>query len=133
MALKRLKIDNESDAYVLAISCHQKSIKLAWEINRAINCDLQSSKEYENNIYFIDSVEGFPYFNWNNPDGRFTIHLVGNRSENALLVPSQKQIDFFFVVTGFYAELDFEEGVKKIKEISSVLTAFPVVLDKIKK
>ncbi|MFT4754409.1 MAG: hypothetical protein ACI85Q_001968 [Salibacteraceae bacterium] len=132
MALKRLKINNETDAFVLAISCHQKSIKLAWEINRAINCDLRSSDIYENNIYFVHSVEGFPYFNWTNPDNRFTIHLIGNRSETSLLVPHQKQIDYYFVMTGFYEELDFEEGVKKIKQIPSVLTAFPVVLDKIK-
>ncbi|MGB0389925.1 MAG: IPExxxVDY family protein [Salibacteraceae bacterium] len=133
MALKRLVLDNDSDAYVLAISCHQKSTKLAWEINRVLHCELQLVEEYGNNIYFIDSIEGFPYFNWTDPEERFTIHLIGNRSENALLVPSQKQIDYFFVVTGFYAELDFEEGVKKIKQISSVLTAFPVVLDKIKR
>ena len=132
MASKRLKINNESDAFVLAISCHQKSTKLAWEINQAINCDLQSSNDYEDNISFIDNIDGFPYFNWTNPDNRFTIHLVGNRSEKSLLVPTQKQIDYFFVITGFYEELDFENGMKKIKQIGSVLTAFPIVLDKIK-
>lgn len=132
MAVKRLKLDNESDAFVLAISCHQKSTKLAWEINRAIDCGLIATEDYENNIYFVPSIVGFPYFNWTNPDERFTIHLIGNRSEASLLVPSQKQIDYFFVVTGFFEELDFEEGVKHIKKIESVLTAFPVVLDKIK-
>ena len=132
MAVKRLKLDSELDAFVLAISCHQKSVKLAWEINRTLNCELQATVDYENNIYFVDNVEGFPYFNWTNPDDRFTIHLIANRSEQSLLVPTQKHIDYFFVVTGFYEELDFEEGVKKIKQIESVLTAFPVKLDKIK-
>lgn len=133
MALKRLVLDNDSDAYVLAISCHQKSTKLAWEINRALSCELQATDDYENNIYFVDSIEGFPYFKWNNPEDRFSIHLLGNRSESSLLVPNQKQIDYFFVVTGFYEELDFERGVKKIKNIPSVLTAFPVTLDKVKR
>ncbi len=132
MAVKRLKLDHESDAFVLAISCHQKSTKLAWEISRAVKCELQATEEYENNIYFVTSVVGFPYFKWTNPDERFTIHLIGNRSEDSLLVPSQKQMDFFFVVTGFFEELDLEEGVNHIKNIESVLTAFPVVLDKIK-
>lgn len=132
MAVKRLTLKNESDAFVLAISCHQKSTKLAWEINRVLDCELQATVEYEGNIYFVTSVEDFPYYKWTNPDGRFTIHLIGNRSERAMLVPSQKMIDYFFVVTGFFEELDFEQGVKNIKKIESVLTAFPVVLDKIK-
>lgn len=132
MALNRINIDQDADPFVLAISCHQKSIKLAWEINRALNCELQSTDEYENNIYFINNVRGFPYFNWEHPSERFTLHLIGNQSESALLVPSQKQIDYFFVVTGLFEELDFEDGVKNIKRIESVLTAFPITLKRIK-
>jgi hypothetical protein len=130
--MKRLKINNETDAFVLAISCHQNSIKLAWEINRALNCELQATTEYENNIYFINDIGGHPYFKMIDPSERFTLHLISNRSEQALLVPSQKQIDYFFVVTGFYEELDFEERAKEIKKINSVLTAFPVTLNKVK-
>lgn len=130
MALKRLDIENDSDALVLAISCHQNSIKMAWEINKALNCQLKATDQYENNIYFIEDLEGFPYFNWVHESEKFMLHLVSNHSEESLLVSSQKQIDYFFVVTGLYEELDFEKGTKKIKQIESVLTAFPITLSK---
>jgi len=132
MAIKRLDIKNESDAWVLAISCHQNSIKMAWEISKALDCQLTATQEYDNSIYFIEDVIGFPYFKWMDDSGRFTLHLISNHSEESLLVPSQKQIDFFFIVTGLYKELDFEEGTKKIKNIGSVLTAFPIQLKNFK-
>jgi hypothetical protein len=132
MGLKRLKINSETDAFVLAISCHQKSIKFAWEINRALNCELQAIQDYQDNIYFIQQLDGHAYFNWTNPSERFTLHLVSNHGEKSLLVPDQKQIDYFLVITGFYEELDFDDALKKIKQIESVLTAFPVTLDKVK-
>ena len=133
MSTKRLQFDSDSDAYVLAISCHQKSIKLAWEINRALNCELVAQSEIEDNIYFIEELKGQAYFKWQDPSQRFTLHLVSNRGEDNLLVPTHKQIDYFFIVTGFYKELDFETGTEKIKKIESVLTAFPVALHKVKK
>jgi len=133
MATKRLHIDTENDAYVLAISCHQKSIKLAWEINRALNCELGAQETLKENIYFIKELADQDYFKWQEPNERYTLHLFSNRGEKSLLVPSQNQIDYFFVVTGLYSELNFEEGTKKIKNIQSVLTAFPITLPQVKK
>ena len=133
MAIKRLDINNESDAFVLAISCHQNSLKMAWEISKALNCQLTATQSYDNSIYFVDDISGFPYFNWMDESGRFTLHLISNHSEESLLVPNQKQIDYFFIVTGLYKELDFENGAKKIKAIESVLTAFPITLKNTKK
>lgn len=133
MAKKSLDINNELDAFVLAISCHQNSLKMAWEISKALDCQLTATQEYDNSIYFVDDISGFPYFNWMDASGRFTLHLISNHSEEALLIPNQKQIDYFFIVTGLYKELDFEKGTKKIKDIGSVLTAFPITLKNTKK
>jgi len=132
MAIKRLDIKNESDAWVLAISCHQNSIKMAWEVSKALNCQLTATQEYDNSIYFIKDISGFPYFKWMDDSERFALHLISNHSEESLLVSSQKQIDYFFIITGLYKELDFEEGTKKIKNIGSVLTAFPIQLKNFK-
>jgi len=133
MATKRLDIDTENDAYVLAISCHQKSIKLAWEINRTLNCQLAAQENLEETIYFIKQIDGQDYFRWAEPNERYTFHLISNSGAKSLLVPSQKQFDYFFVVTGLYTELNFEEGVQKIKNIDSVLTAFAITLPPVKK
>lgn len=133
MSSKRLPLDNENEAFVLAISCHQKSIKLAWEINRAIDCQLVAQEKLEESIYFIKELNGHDYFKWEELSERYTLHLFSNRGPNSLLVPSQKQIDYFLVVTGLFTELNFEEGTKKIKGIDSVLTAFAITLPPIKK
>ena len=133
MAGKRLDIEQENNAFILAISCHQKSFKLAWEINRAIKCELQGMDAYDQNIPFINSIEGHAYYQWNGPTERFTLHLISNQGENGILIPHMKQIDYFFIATGMYEELDFKGGVQKIKKIESVLTAFTVSLSDLKK
>lgn len=133
MAGKRLNIENDNNAFILAISCHQKSFKLAWEINGVLNCELQGMNEYGENIPFVHSIEGHAYYQWVDPTERFTLHLINNQGETGILVPHMKQIDYFFVVTGMYEELDFNGGVKKIKKIGSVLTAFTVPLSDLKK
>lgn len=132
MRTKKLNTEQDQDAFILAISCHQKSIKLAWELNHAINCELVALEEIEEGFPYFKTVEGFPYFKWTDPTERFAVHLVANRSETGLLVPSSPQIDYYLIVTGFYEELDLDSGVKKIKQIDSVLTAFPVNLNKVK-
>ena len=133
MANKRLDVETESEAFVLAISCHQKSVRMAWEINRVLRCELEAQTKPDESIYFLDSLKGQAYFAWHDPSERFTIHLVSNQGENQLLVPQLKEIDYFLIITGLYRELDFESGTKKIRSIESVLTAFPIALDKIKK
>jgi len=106
---------------------------LAWEINRALDCQLVAQEKLEENIYFIKELDGHDYFKWEEPSERYTLHLFSNRGPNSLLVPSQNQIDYFLVVTGLFAELNFEDGTKNIKSIESVLTAFSISLPPIKK
>lgn len=132
-AVSSVDLETDNEAFVLAISCHQNSIKLAWEINRALDCDLVAVEELEENLYFIKQLSGQAYFRWVEPSDRVTFHLISNLGDEKLLVPSQKQIDYFFVITGIFKELDFETGTNKIKNIQNVLTAFPITLPKVKK
>lgn len=133
MASKRLNMDNDNTIFVLAISCHQPGFKLAWEINRAVNCELQNTENYEENIPFIPSIAGHAYYNWTDESGRYTLHFVNNQGVDSILLPEYKQIDYFFIATGFFEELDMEKGIKNIKQISSVLTAFPIEVNHKKK
>jgi hypothetical protein len=133
MANKRLEMETDSDAFVLAISCHQKSIKMAWEINQVLKCELVAKEKPDEPIYFLENMNGQAYFTWHDPSERFSVHLVSNQGENQLLVPHLKEIDYFLIITGLYKELDFESGTKKIRSIDSVLTAFPITLATLKK
>ena len=133
MASKRLNIEQDHKAFILAISYHQKSFKLAWEINRAINCDLQGMEAYEDQIPFLTSIDGHAYYNWNDPTDRFTLHLINNQGEHGILAPHLKQFDYFFIVTGMYEELDVKGGANRIKNIDGVLTAFSIKPTDLKK
>ena len=126
MAAKRLNIENDNTIFVLAISCHQPGFKLAWEINRTVNCELVNTEQYEENIPFIQSIDGHAYYNWTDTSERYTLHFINNQGVGSILLPEYKQIDYFFIATGFFEELNLDQGIKNIKQINSVLTAFPI-------
>ena len=78
--------------------------------------------------YFLEDLKSQ---NGTNLDGE-QIHNR-ERLANIHIITIGNKFDFFFVVTGMYEELDFNGGVKKIKNIDGVLTAFTVALSDLKK
>lgn len=127
MSSKRLDFDFDSEAFTIAISCHQKSYKLAWELNQIFSCEFEIQSEYEEGaVPFISSIEGHTYYLWTHHSERFALHLINNQGEETRIIPQMPQIDYLLIITGLYEELDIENGLKKIKNIESVLTAFAI-------
>lgn len=124
MPSKKLHIQTETDCYLIAISCHQQSYKLAWELNGALDIDLELSTTYDESIPFVHLLPGHEYYIWTHESERFSVHLVSNKSTEGFIYPKLPQIDFILAVTGFYEELDMTKGIAQIKSIKSVLTAF---------
>lgn len=68
MAVKRLLVSQVADRFVLAISCHQKFIKLAWELNMVFECHLKAFKEYNDCLYFLPKLKGHTYYMYSHPE-----------------------------------------------------------------
>lgn len=124
MPSKKISVNTESDCYLIAISCHQHSFKLAWELNAALNFELALSTAYDESIPFAHLLPGHEYYVWSHETNRFRVHLISNKSPEGFLYPKMPQIDFILAVTGFYEEIDLAHGLSQIKTIKSVLTAF---------
>ena len=127
MSAKKLSLDTTINAYTIAISCHQKSYKLAFLLNKILDCEFELQEQYEpGTIPFINSIDGHVYYTWIHESERFSLHLINNQGDNNRVLPQMPQIDYLLVITGFYKELNIEKGLKRIKEIPSVLTAFSI-------
>jgi hypothetical protein len=119
-------VDTELSLYSISISCHSKPYKLAFELNKALECNLEMVPQFE--FPNLSSDEGFPYYRWDDPSEHYTYHLFGNRGFETLIFPKLSHLDFFFLITGFYEELDLSTILSKIKAASGVLAAVPVKL-----
>lgn len=131
MPSKKLTVATETDCFLIAISCHQHSFKLAWELNSALDFEMELSVEYDESIPFAHLLPGHEYYIWRHQENRFAVHLISNKSPEGFLLPKMPQIDYILAVTGFYEEIDLTQGLSKIKQIKSVLTAFELTPNQI--
>jgi hypothetical protein len=68
----------------------------------------------------------FSLFCFELPDEFMEYFVIANRSEQGMLIPEQKQMDYFFIIRGEIENDDVMEMIKKIKEINLVQTAFRI-------
>jgi hypothetical protein len=121
---KKLAASTDSNCYLIAISCHQLSFKLAWQLNAALNFELELSSEYDESLPFAHLLHGHECYVWHHESDRFSVHLISNKGTDGYVYPKMPQIDYILAVTGFYEEINLAEGLSQIKSIQSVLTAF---------
>ena len=123
MSKYRLEWEDESDFIAIGIASHQKDYRLAWALNKALDCVFTRLEDYE-------SVGKKPshhaFFKWQEPEDHYTFWLLANRGEEAFLLPDLKQADYLFVIDGMTDMLDIPTIQGQIKEIDTVLTAFEV-------
>ena len=111
-----LSFDYDYNYQIVGICCHLKNYKLAYFINKALSLNLIKQEDFT--FSFVDALKSaFSFYKHNLEENQLNIYLVQNRSsEGGVLIPEYKQADYVFIV----------EYLTKIKNISSVLTAFNI-------
>ena len=66
------------------------------------------------------------------PDEFMEYFIIANRSEKGLLIPEQKQVDYFFIIRGEIENDKVMDMIRLIKESSLVQTAFRVDVNALK-
>lgn len=131
MSKSRLTLDIGFDYYVLGICCHHKEYRLVWALNSALESSLERLDDY---LIHTENGEmnAFSYYEWSEPEGHYSYHILPNRGSKGLFLPGQTQIDFLFAISGFHDQLDKIDLISKIKKTGLVLTAFELDADKYK-
>ena len=123
----------EYDFDLLGICCHEKDYRLSWALNNTLNISLEKSREDIEVIFNknLNHNTSFPLFIFKSEKDHTIYYLIGNKSENNLLISEKKHIDFFLKIKSS-AEPNISEILDKIKSISFVLTAHYVVVNELK-
>jgi hypothetical protein len=122
---KKVFLETRSEPILLTlvgISSHIKDFQLSYHLNHKL--ELEFAKK--------DDFKGCSFYLSNDEDHYNTYYLLGNRGQDAVLLPELKQTDFLLLVEGPFKKPQKEQLLEKIRSIKNVLTAFEVRFETIK-
>lgn len=148
MGKHTLKIEYDYDFVLIGISSHAKDYRLCWALNNVLEVEFTKIESLEINTK-KDTPSFFSLFKYENEDEFIEYFVLANWSENkmfeakeytlfakkgkessstehGILIPEQKQMNYFFVIRGEFEDDKVEEIMKKIKSIDVVLTAVEI-------
>lgn len=130
MAKHTLSLEEDYDFMLLGICSHVKNYKLCWAINNTFDFKL-TKEELDLEVVRSNQNLAFPYYSYRSEENHSTYSLVSNRCENGMLIPEQKQTDFFLIVQNSFDD-DATDMLSKLRKLDCVLTAFNVDVNGLK-
>lgn len=123
--------DDQFDFILIGISCQYKDYRLCHELNSMLRIELTRGNDYE--IFNGKRMEkinfSFYHFQNNEEDQYF---LISNKGKHGLLIPEQKQIDFFLMIRENVKRISETEIINRIKELKVVLGVFKIDIKNLK-
>ena len=119
-----LDCPQDYDFEVFAINSHSKSYKLCWFLNNFLELKLEIT-----NAHRISEGLFFTRYKYANKEGG-VFNLLVNRSKKGYLIPSQKSVNYFLVITKEKCRIKKQELLQKLKKINDILLVFEIDLKK---
>lgn len=122
----KLEIEFDYDFVLIGICSHEKDYRICWAINNKLGFDLKKTDDLEIKDKKLTENSLFSMYVHENPDEFIEYYVIANRGANGLLVPEQKQVDYFLLIRGTVSTEQVEALVKQMRELSMVLTAYEI-------
>ncbi len=146
MSTQILTVEYEFDFILIGISSPSKDYKLGWELNKELGLNLcriddvlkqnviKSVHEESELIVPEDDGPNQSYSHYRHSDEEKGIEydLVSNKSDGGLLIPEQKQADYFLIIRGVYNQAFGNKILSNIRKMTNVQTAFSIDANKLK-
>lgn len=155
MGKHTLKIEYDYDFVLIGISSHEKDYRICWALNKILELDLTKKESLEIKSKKQDTPSFFSLFSFENTEEFLDYFVISNFSENKLsaandttlfakgdkgshsteigiLIPEQKQMNYFFVIKGEVAKKERNEIIRKIKKLDFIQTAVQVDVNELK-
>ena len=157
MAKHTLDITYDYEFLLIGISSHEKDYRICWALNKKLGIDLvkQNSLEIKGKKQTTPSY--FSFFLFEKEEDFLEYSVIANfsenkalasnnntlfakedkttdhhHSENELLLPEQKQMNYFLIIRGEVDDGEADELVRKIKELEMVQTAIRIDVTRLK-
>jgi hypothetical protein len=115
--------DDQFDFILIGIACQHKDYRLCHELNSSFGLVLKREKDYE--IFNGRRMESlsFSFYSYNNQDDD-SYFIMTNKGKQGLLIPEQKQIDYFLMIRENVKRINQSELISRMKQINIVLGIF---------
>lgn len=121
-----LKLDDDDYDFVLiGIVTSHRDYRVTRDVNLALGITLERKEDYLVFEKKRGQEIGFPHFKFVN-EQEDQYYILGNKSENGLLIPEQRQMDFFLLVKSGMSDIDRSALVKSLKVIDQFQAVFPI-------
>jgi hypothetical protein len=121
-----LSLTQEYQVSLIGISCHMKSYRLSFNINRALNFSLQRIDDFEIPLNAGQEILCFPFLAFNDENLKNHFCLISNHHPQGKLIPSMRQVDYFLIAKNPVDKYTREKILQRLRSISQVLAAYEI-------
>ena len=132
---KKIYLDVRSEPAVftlLGISCHVKDYRISFLLNKHLGYDFQKMEDLKITLASKKDPAEFSLYYYHDEDYFNKYYLLANRSQDLVMAPEIKQVDFLLLIEGEFRKAQKYRLIKSIREIPNVLTAYEVKFAEIK-
>jgi hypothetical protein len=122
----KLEIEYDYDFALIGICSHEKDYRICWALNNKLGFELKKTEELEIKEKKLDEPSMFSMYVYESPEQYIGYYVIANRSENGLLVPEHKQVDYFLMVKGAVTDEQVGALIRQLREVNLVLTAYEI-------
>jgi len=124
MAKHTLQLEDDFNFDLIGLCSHQSDYRVCWSVNEHLGLHLSKSLE----PFMVSGKKGevvssHSLYEWYDENNAVEYFLIKNKYNTQFLIPEKSQIDYFLVIREA-GIVDVDDFLTKVKEISSILTAF---------
>jgi hypothetical protein len=132
---KKIFLDIRSEPAIftlIGISCHMKDYRISFLLNKQLGSDFLKMEDLKITLTNKKDPAEFSLYYYHDEDYFNTYYLLANRSQELVLAPEIKQVDFLLIVEGEFRKAQKDRLIKCIRTIPNVLTAYEIKFAEIK-
>jgi hypothetical protein len=126
---KKIFLDIRSEPAIftlIGISCHVKDYRISFLLNKHLGSDFLRMEDLKVALNNKKDPAEFSLYYYYDEDYFNTYYLVSNRSQEFVLAPEIKQVDFLMIVEGDFRKAKKDRLIKCIRNIPNVLMAYEI-------
>lgn len=105
----------------IGIACHLKDYRLIFQLNSKTEYQFVKFPELLITLPKAKEPSAFSFYYYRDDDHFNTLYLLSNRSDEFVLVPEMKQIDFILIIEGEFRKPRKDKLLEQIGTIPQVL------------
>ncbi|MCX6247216.1 MAG: IPExxxVDY family protein [Bacteroidetes bacterium] len=132
---KKILLDIRSEPAIftlIGISCHVKDYRISFLLNKHLGSDFLKMEDLKVALNNKKDPTGFSLYYYHDEDYFNTYYLMANRSQEFVLAPEVKQVDYLMIIEGEFRKAQKDRLIKSIRNIPNVLTAYEIKFAEIK-